>query len=120
MRASCAALCRRFFARVELLGLHGSSRYQALVAEERRELDRLLALDPMRLRRLIPRRARQRLYDRRLRGARASPRPGALDIGPEDFRLSDDRARGGARPRGGLRPQLTRAYVSTSVGAAPG
>jgi SAM-dependent methyltransferase len=85
-----AALCRREFARVQLLGLFGSARYEALVAQERRELDRLLALDPLRLRRLVPRRLRQRLYDRRLNTSRRRPLPGALDITPEDFRLQDE------------------------------
>src|ERR1700758_4390316 len=61
-----AALCARHFARVRLLGLHGSPRYMAIHDDERRELARLLARDPLRLRRLVPRRARQRLYDRRL------------------------------------------------------
>ena len=84
-------LCKRFFPAVEVLGLHGSDRYLALVNAERGELDRLLALDPLRVRRLVPRRARQRLYDWRLRRARERPRPGALDIAPEDFRLSDER-----------------------------
>ena len=60
-----------------------------LVAAERAELRRLLALDPLRLRRLIPRRQRQLLYDWRLNRDRATPRPGALEIGPEDFRLTD-------------------------------
>ena len=83
-----AALCRPYFARVEVLGLFGSARYEALVDAERRELDRLLALDPLRLRRLIPRRLRQRLYDRRLSRSRAVARPGALDIEPDDFRLA--------------------------------
>jgi SAM-dependent methyltransferase len=82
------ALCERFFSRVELLGLHGSPRYTAIVAAERRELDRLLALDPLRLRRLLPRRLRQRLYDWRLRRERATPRAGALEIAPDDFRLT--------------------------------
>jgi SAM-dependent methyltransferase len=86
-----AALCRAFFERVDILGLYGSARYQALVDEERRELDRLLALDPLRLRRLVPRRMRQRLYDWRLNRARAASRPGALDIRPEDFELLPDR-----------------------------
>jgi SAM-dependent methyltransferase len=81
------ALCASVFARAEVLGLYGSDRYQTLVDEERRELDRLLALDPLRLRRLVPRRLRQILYDRRLNASRRVPRPGALDIGPEDFRL---------------------------------
>jgi SAM-dependent methyltransferase len=81
-------LCRRFFGHVEILGLHGSDRYLGLVAAERQRLARLLALDPLGLRRLIPRLLRQRLYDWRLRRDRLDPQPGALDIRPEDFRLS--------------------------------
>jgi SAM-dependent methyltransferase len=83
-------LCERFFARVEVVGLHGSARYGELVAAERRELDRLLALDPLRLRRLLPRRMRQLLYDWRLRRDRATPRPGAGEIEPQDFSLRSD------------------------------
>lgn len=83
-------LCAAAFARVEVLGLHGSARYLRLVEAERRELARLLALDPLRLRRLLPRRLRQRLYDRRLRRDRETPRPGALEIEADDFRLSGD------------------------------
>ena len=86
--AELSALCASRFARVEVLGLFGSGRYQALVDAERRELDRLLRLDPFRLRRFVPRSVRQRLYDARLRTSRAVPAPGALDIGPEDFRLA--------------------------------
>ncbi len=83
-----AALCSRTFARVEILSLFGSARYQRLIDTERRELDRLLALDPLRLRRLVPRRARQLLYDRRLAASRAVAAPGALEIAPEDFTLA--------------------------------
>jgi SAM-dependent methyltransferase len=83
-------LCQPFFAQVEVLGLHGSERYLGLVAAERRRLNRLLALDPLKLRRLTPRRLRQRLYDWRLRRDRLDPQPGALDISPDDFRLSGD------------------------------
>jgi SAM-dependent methyltransferase len=85
--AQLGALCERFFACVEVVGLHGSPRYGELVAAERRELDRLLALDPLRLRRLLPRRARQLLYDWRLSRDRATPRPGAGEIEPGDFSL---------------------------------
>ena len=80
-------LCERRFAAVEILGLFGSERYNALVDVERRELERVLRLDPLRLRRLLPRRVRQGLYDRRLRATRAQPQPGALEITPADFRL---------------------------------
>ena len=79
-------MCSRFFRSVEVLGLQVSERYRAIHDDERRELDRLLARDPLRLRRLIPR-VRQRLYDRRLSSDRIVPRPGALDIGVEDFSL---------------------------------
>ncbi|MDQ6605114.1 MAG: class I SAM-dependent methyltransferase [Actinomycetota bacterium] len=81
------ALCASAFSRVEILGLHGSARYGRLVADERRALDRVLSLDPLRLRRLIPRARRQRLYDRRLSASRRVPATGADAIGPEDFRL---------------------------------
>ena len=76
------------FARVGLHGLFGSQRYLSLIDTEHAELDRLLALDPLRLRRFIPRRAAQRLYDRRLSASRATPLPGADQIQPSDFTLS--------------------------------
>jgi SAM-dependent methyltransferase len=88
--AQLRALCGRFFAHVEVLGLHGSPRYGELIAAERRELDRLLALDPLRLRRLVPRRLRQLLYDWRLSRDRATPRRGAAEIVPADFALQSD------------------------------
>jgi SAM-dependent methyltransferase len=81
----------RFFESVEVLGLEVSQRYRAIHDDERRELDRLLSRDPLRLRRLVPRRMRQHLYDRRLSGDRVTPRPGALEIGQEDFWLSGER-----------------------------
>lgn len=84
------SLCDGYFAGVQVLGLFGSERYGALVAAERRELDRLLALDPLRIRRIVPRTVRQRLYDRRLSTGRERPRPGALEIVPEDFRLAPE------------------------------
>lgn len=83
-------LCEQFFTRVEVLGLRASGRYMALHDAEREELTRLLGRDPLRLRRLIPRRLRQRLYDWRLGRDRATPRPGALEITPGDFWLSKD------------------------------
>ncbi len=89
--AELRALCARFFDAVEVMALEASPRYMAIHDDERRELDRLLARDPLRLRRLVPRRVKQRLYDRRLSGDRVTPRPGALEIGPEDFTLSEER-----------------------------
>ncbi len=85
------ALCVRFFDAVEVKALHASGRYMAIHDDERRELDRLLARDPLRLRRLVPRRVKQHLYDRRLSGDRVAPRPGALDVGPDDFWVDGER-----------------------------
>jgi SAM-dependent methyltransferase len=82
------ALCERFFADVELLGLFGSARWRVLVDEELERLDRLLRRDPLRLRRLVPRRVRQALYDRLLTVNRVGrPDPRAEAITPEDFDL---------------------------------
>ncbi len=89
--AQLGALFKRFFDSVQVAGLEVSERYRAIHDDERRELDRLLARDPLRLRRFIPRRMGQQLYDRKLRGDRVTPRPGALDIGQEDFWLSSER-----------------------------
>jgi SAM-dependent methyltransferase len=88
--AELRAACEPFFEGVELQGLFGSRRYLALVAAERHKLDSLLAKDPLRLRRLIPRRARQLLYDRRLRSERAASDPAAEAIRIEDFELGTD------------------------------
>ena len=81
------ALCHPHFATVEIRGLFGSERYQEIVAAEHARLDALLARDPLRLRRLVPRRGRQRLYDAMLRRARRDPDPLAGAITPEDFTL---------------------------------
>jgi SAM-dependent methyltransferase len=82
-------LCAAFFDDVWVAGIFGSPRYLELVGEERRRLDALLRRDPLRLRRLVPRRARQRLYDRRLSRERRHADPRALAIEPADFRLGD-------------------------------
>jgi len=83
-----AELCAPSFEHVEIEGIFGSQRYGALLSEQRGELSALLAKDPLRLRRLVPRRARQLLYDRRLTRARSRSDPRADAIGPGDFRLS--------------------------------
>jgi SAM-dependent methyltransferase len=88
--AQLRALCAPHFASVEIHGLFGSARYLELIDQERERLDRLLARDPLRLRRLVPRRVRQRLYDRMLTRARTDEDPRAAAIVVEDFRLSTD------------------------------
>jgi SAM-dependent methyltransferase len=79
--------CEPYFELVEMHGLFGSDRYLELVAGERRKLDALLRKDPLRLRRLVPRGVRQRLYDRRLTSERENPHPGAGAITVDDFEL---------------------------------
>jgi SAM-dependent methyltransferase len=83
------ALCERFFESVELHGLFGSERYLALIDAQRRRLDQLLRRDPLRLRRLLPRRVRQWMYDAQLRRERARPDPAAQAIELDDFELRD-------------------------------
>ena len=84
-----AALCRRQFETVEIKGIAGSERYLRIVEAEKKRLHALLRLDPLRFRRLIPRRARQTMYDLLLTRARREPDAAALAITPEDFALVD-------------------------------
>ena len=81
------ALCRVSFEQVEIRGIAGSDRYRQLVEREGRVLDRVLAWDPLRLRRLLPRGARKRLYDRSLVRLRSRPDPAAEAITEDDFEL---------------------------------
>src|SRR5262249_19323587 len=82
-----ARLCARSFGSVDVVGLFGSRRYMELFGGGRRKLDRLLAKDPLRMRRFIPRRVKQALYDGLLRRNRAEADPRAEAIVPEDFEL---------------------------------
>jgi SAM-dependent methyltransferase len=84
------ALCERSFGVVAVRGLFGSARHMELFEEERRTLDRLLGLDPLRLRRFVPLALRRRLYDLLLRHNRRADDPRAQAIVPDDFRLGDD------------------------------
>jgi SAM-dependent methyltransferase len=81
------SLCRAHFADVELRGLFASGLYMEIFREEREKLDRLLRRDPLRMRRLVPVRARRRLYDWLLRRNRRldDPRYEAIEI--TDFEL---------------------------------
>jgi SAM-dependent methyltransferase len=83
------ALCAKFFESTELHGLFGSERYLALVEREKERLDQLLKRDPLRLRRFVPRRARQWAYDTQLRRERVEVTPEAAAIEVDDFELRD-------------------------------
>lgn len=85
-----AAWCAPHYVEVEILGIAGSERYLKLVDAQRGRLVSTLRRDPARLRRLIPRRARQRLYDWMLTRDRRDPDPVAAEITPEDFELVSD------------------------------
>jgi SAM-dependent methyltransferase len=84
-----AALFRPHFASVTIYGLAGSQRYMEFFARERAKLDRVLALDPLRLRRFVPRRLKQQLYDWRLTKERSGDDPLASSITLDDFSLRD-------------------------------
>lgn len=85
------SLCRQSFGEVRIWGLFGSDRYLELFRQERATLDRLLRLDPLRVRRLAPRTLRQRLYDGLLRHYRRPVDPHAEAIDTGDFELRSDR-----------------------------
>lgn len=79
------ALCEPVFSEVTVSGIFGSAAYMEIHDEEREKLDRLLAKDPLRLRRFVPVRARQKLYDTLLRRARRDRDERAETIGVDDF-----------------------------------
>jgi SAM-dependent methyltransferase len=83
-------LCLTAFGEVEVRGLFASERYMELFREERVKLDRLLARDPLRLRRAVPLRMRQWLYDALLRRNRRFDDPRAAAIEIDDFELRED------------------------------
>jgi SAM-dependent methyltransferase len=84
------ALCESSFASVTVRGLFGSARYMELFEAERRTLDRLLSVDPLRTRRFVPNALRRRLYDLLLRRHRHGHDARALAITPDDFHLRED------------------------------
>ncbi|MEA2716644.1 MAG: hypothetical protein QOI99_961 [Actinomycetota bacterium] len=83
-------LCRPHFASVEPYGLFGSPRYMEFFDEERRQLAALLRKDPLRLRRLVPRRGKQVLYDWMLSRSRRGDQSLAASFTVDDFSLRSD------------------------------
>lgn len=84
------AMCRPFFASVTVAGLFGSERYMTFHRREREKLDALLRMDPLRLRRLVPRGVRQRLYDHQLTKNRRHVDPEAAAVADDDFTLEEE------------------------------
>ncbi|MBK5110607.1 MAG: class I SAM-dependent methyltransferase [Thermoleophilia bacterium] len=83
-----SALCEATFAELEIQGIFGSAAYMEIFEEERATLDRLLRLDPLRLRRLVSVKMKQRLYDGLLGRFRKDGAPRASRITSEDFHLA--------------------------------
>ena len=84
------SLMAGWFSQVQILGIFGSPHQLEFVAAEHRRLHALLRLDRLRMRRFVPRRARQILYDTSLTLARRRANPAAEAIGQEDFYLAED------------------------------
>lgn len=78
------------FAEVEVYGLFGSPAYMEVYERERARLGELLSRDPLRLRRLLPRGLRKRLYDWQLRRSRAVAAAGDAAIAPGDFTIGSE------------------------------
>lgn len=78
------------FGEVRMLGLCGSPAYMRIYESERARLRRLLAKDPLSMRRVIPRGLRQRLYDAILRRSRRSASAAEAAITPADFHLREE------------------------------
>lgn len=83
--AELRRLCEKAFRDVEIKGIFGSPAYMEIFEEERETLDRVLGFDPLRFRRAVPMKMKQRLYDTMLSRFRKDNDPRAATITPEDF-----------------------------------
>ena len=79
-----------FAGRVEVQGIFGSPAYVALWEAQRAQMERLLRLDRLGVRRRLPRRALAFAYDIALRATRRRASPAAAAITPGDFSLGTD------------------------------
>ncbi|MEX0873931.1 MAG: class I SAM-dependent methyltransferase [Actinomycetota bacterium] len=85
-----SSLCRESFRDVDVWGIRGTERYAAFDAREHLKLERLLRLDALHLRRLVPLRAKQVLYDRGVTWLRRKSDTLAASITTDDFYLSHE------------------------------
>ncbi len=88
--AELSALLSQAFTAVELLGIAGSPRYAEFDRREKARMERMLRLDPLSLRRRLPRRVVQRAYDIALTVTRRRTTAAGAGITPEDFSLVRD------------------------------
>jgi len=86
--AELAGLLGRFFSQVDIHGVAGNAKVAAYEASRRRQVERLLRVDPLGLRRLLPERVIRWAFARLARIVRtrvADDEGCGLDIEPEDF-----------------------------------
>jgi hypothetical protein len=84
-----AQLLGRFFSRVDVHGVAGNAKVSAYEASRRRQVERLLRLDPLGLRRLLPAPLVRWTFGRLagvVRTLVARDAGPGTDIGPDDFR----------------------------------
>lgn len=84
------ALMAGTFSDVAIHGIFGSARMQEFIDGEKKRMDRVLALDFLKLRRRAPTRFLQWAYDVTLRGTRRTTTPEAAAITVDDFTLRSD------------------------------
>jgi SAM-dependent methyltransferase len=85
-----AELCSSAFPHVDSYGVFGSPRYMEFYEDERRQLAALLRKDPLRLRRFVPRKLKQVLYDWKLSRARSGQDSPASEFTIDDFELRSE------------------------------
>jgi len=88
------ALMSSVFSSVEIHGIFGSDRVQRFIEGEKKRMDRVLNADFLRLRRLVPLRAKQWAYDTTLRMTRRRTSPEAAAIDVSDFTLRSENLAG--------------------------
>jgi SAM-dependent methyltransferase len=85
------ALCAPWFEEVTVLGLFASGVFNELKAEQSARLNRILARDPLRLRRWLPLSIKRLAYDYLHTRARRNTDPRAAAVNADDFELRDTR-----------------------------
>jgi SAM-dependent methyltransferase len=84
------ALMSSSFSNVSIHGIFGSERMLRFIEGEKKRMDRVLALDFLKLRRRAPQRFLQWAYDTTLRSTRKTTTPEAAAITADDFSLRSD------------------------------
>ncbi|MFN2428191.1 MAG: class I SAM-dependent methyltransferase [Candidatus Binatia bacterium] len=84
-------LLSQVFSRVEIAGMHGNAKVEAFEAGRARAVQRILRLDPLGIRNMLPEKVVHFAFARLARVVRRQARPtGATDMTPDDFRVDSD------------------------------